>query len=491
MQVMPRLFLYQGGCGSASVPTFCVMAVWLALLALAPAQAAVQANAILHDSIREVAEMPATGPINLHKPFITRKTLTPDESSGSLEFEVTLKMRNFSELQARVAQGDRISADEMAAKYDPAPADYQTVLDWMVGQGFKISRQDSNHLAIFARGKVSEIGHAMQLNFAKVTLEGNEYTSAISAPVVPAMLAPLIVGINGLQPHIRAHKGLLKPNSLTGTNPPYLPSQIAQAYHANGLYQTNITGAGQTIAIVIDTFPAASDLQGFWQTYGVNQSINNISFIQTVAGTLPTPSGEETLDVEWSSAMAPGAKVRVYASLDLSEANLDQAYQQIYSDVRNHPEYEIHQISLSYGEGETYTTSSQVQTDAQYFANLAAAGVTLFASSGDGTAFPNESGGTQGGTRMEQADTPASDPNVIGVGGTTLELDSSGNVSNEPAWNFSGKWDRACQVAPRGWCRMWRPLPIRTMLRFTTSRAGSRVSAARAGAARSGPAFVP
>jgi len=82
--------------------------------------------------------------------------------------------------------------------------------------------------------------------------------------------------------------------------------------------------------------------------------------------------------------MAPGAKVRVYATLDLSNADIDRAYQQVYSDVTTHPEYGIHQISMSFAEGETATTNSQVQTDDQFFAELASAGVTIFASSGDG-----------------------------------------------------------------------------------------------------------
>jgi hypothetical protein len=246
------------------------------------------------------------------------------------------------------------------------------------------------------------------------------------------------VGINGLQPHIRARKHLvMRPQSLTDNNPPFLPSQIAKAYGAQSLYNANVNGAGQSIAIVIDTFPNTSDLTSFWQTYGVNQSINNIQFIQVVPGTLPTPSGEESLDVEWSSSIAPGAKVRVYATTDLSDANLDQAYQQVFEDVTNHPEYGIHQMSLSFGLGELYSTPAQVSTDSQYFANLTAAGVTIFVSSGDGGSTPGlgPAGDTSGPTQVE---TPASDPSVTAVGGTSLTLDQNGVISSETAWSLSG-----------------------------------------------------
>ena len=92
---------------------------------------------------------------------------------------------------------------------------------------------------------------------------------------------------------------------------------------------------------------------------------------------------------------------------------------------------------MSYGEGETYTTSSQVDTDDQYFAELASAGVTVFASSGDDGSTPgaNGSGDESGPVQVES---PASDPNVTGVGGTTLVLNGTNGVTSETVWNENG-----------------------------------------------------
>ncbi len=415
------------------------MVALLVAASLMGAQAASASRSILRNSIKDVVTPPVVGPANPHRAFISRNTLKSDEAAATMEFEVALKMRNFSELQQRVAQGEHISSQEMAAKYDPLEADYQAITNWLTSQGFKITHPDEHHMAIFASGKVSQVQQALQVNFARVTLEGQEYTSAVTAPSVPGTISPLLVGINGLQPHLKAHKHLLKqqtqpqPNASSG-NTSYIPSQIAQAYNASGLYTTNITGSGQMIAIVIDTFPATNDLITFWQNNGVNQSIHNIQFVQVVSGSLPSPSGEETLDVEWSSSIAPGAKVRVYATTSLNFSNLDQAYQQIYTDATTHPELGIHQMSLSFGLGETYTTSSQVQTDDQYFVKLSSAGVTVFASSGDGGSTPGAGTSTDESGPL-QAESPASDPNVTSVGGTSLTLDSNNNETSESVWN--------------------------------------------------------
>jgi hypothetical protein len=173
----------------------------------------------------------------------------------------------------------------------------------------------------------------------------------------------------------------------------------------------------------------------FWQANGVPQSLNNIEKVQVVPGTLPSPSGEETLDVEWSSGMASGAKVRVYATTDLAFVHLDQAYQRIISDLPSQPG--LRQISMSYGAGEVFVSSSQLQTDAQYYATMAGAGVTVFASSGDSGPFdPNYQAVT--------VQYPASDPSVTAVGGTSLSLNSStGAVNSETAWSWNPTHDWA------------------------------------------------
>lgn len=404
---------------------FCIAAICSA--STAPVANAIDGRLVVAEgSIRPVAPAAKMGPDDPHRPFIARAELKAAEKGAEMRFEVALKMRNFEELKARIARGEIIPYSEMAARYFPTKDDYQAVAAWVTGQGFKITRQDDNHLAIFASSSVDTIQKAMRVNFARVSLEGTEYTSAITAPSVPATIAPLLAGINGLQPHIRAHKNTIaRKNSTTGTTQPYTPAQILHPYNASAL---PLDGTGQTIAIVIDTFPKKSDLNLFYSTYGVSNTGANTTFIQVVSGSLAAPSGEESLDVEWSSSIAPGAKIRVYATKDLTNSDLDAGYQQVYADVVAHPEYGIHQMSMSYGIAETATSAGQVFTDTQYFAMLTAAGVTVFASSGDNANHPFG----------VSAENPASDPFVTGVGGTTLTLTSGSNINTEVAWKSSG-----------------------------------------------------
>jgi len=372
---------------------------------------------------------------------VTRTNLTADEVAAPLGFEVALKMRNLAELQARVNRGEIISPAEMAEKYYPTAEDYAATRAWITGQGMAVTRDSPSRLAVFASGTVGQIQKAMQVNFARVTaVDGKEYTSAVSAPSVPTDIATALVGINGLQPFIRMHKHLVTAATSSAITPPYLAAPVAQAYDASGL---KLTGAGQIIAIIIDSEPKQSDVVAFWKKCSVTQSWSNITLINVLNGPLFPPSGEETLDVEWSSSMAPAAKVRVYAVGELLSANIDAAFDRILVDVTNAAYAGMHQLSMSFGDTESDTGDSQMQTDDQYFVSLASAGITAFASSGDGgsrPSFPPDGSTVYSKHAAVAAENPASDPNVTAVGGTNLKLNTStgNNVTSETAWSVEG-----------------------------------------------------
>src|SRR5205823_4065789 len=77
-------------------------------------------------------------------------------------------------------------------------------------------------------------------------------------------------------------------------------------------------------------------------------------------------------------------------------------------------------VSMSFGGGEF---SGQTTYDSSFVTPAGHAGVTFLASSGDSGA---------------PASYPAISPNVVSVGGTTLNLDAAGNILGESAWSGSG-----------------------------------------------------
>ena len=120
-------------------------------------------------------------------------------------------------------------------------------------------------------------------------------------------LVPVAAPANGLTPAIT-------PANTPAASAPFDPAQIRHAY---GVDQLSLDGTGQTIAIVdaYDDPSIAADLVAFDKEFGLPTA--NFQKIYTVGSTLtttaPTPNsdwaGEISLDVEWSHAIAPGAKI--------------------------------------------------------------------------------------------------------------------------------------------------------------------------------------
>jgi subtilase family serine protease len=195
------------------------------------------------------------------------------------------------------------------------------------------------------------------------------------------------------------------------------PTSMQAAYGVNNILFGSIKGdgTGQTIAL-IDAFNQPniiSDLQHFDTSFGLPAPPSFQVLNQNLQAS-PLPSNnvswglEESLDVEWSHVMAPGANIVLIEANSNSDSDLFTASKNAGSIAA--------QVSMSFGGGESAGETSFDQ-------DFTTPGVTYFASSGDGG---------------RGAQYPAASPNVVGVGGTYLALNSSHQRVGEVGWRGSG-----------------------------------------------------
>jgi len=357
-----------------------------------------------------------------------------------------------AELEGRVASGETVPLEELADKYAPVPDDRDRLVAWLKGEGFEIVKVSQDGTGVYARAAVSQIEKSLDVTMTRVTKDGITYMAAWNAPSLPEDVGDNVHAIIGLQPFRQAHKNNRKcspphgnrlglapdgaemvasaalPN--IGNAPPYMVGEVLKAYDADGL---EVNGKGQAIAILIDTFPKDSDLMSFWSQNDLQITMSQIKKINVKGGPLPVREGEETLDAEWASGIAPGAEVRIYASGSLRFVDLDLALDRIMADLPANPG--LRQLSISLGLGETFMAPGEVAAQHQKFLRLAASGVNVFVSSGDAGSSPDSSGHGAGDTQVEYE---SSDPSVVGVGGTTLKLAGDGSVAGETGWPGSG-----------------------------------------------------
>ncbi len=207
--------------------------------------------------------------------------------------------------------------------------------------------------------------------------------------------------------------------------------------------EPDASGGSNVIAIVdaYDDPTAASDFQTFSQQFGLpygdecGPNKNAACFTKVYAtGSQPKANcswaQEESLDIEWSHAMAPYAQIILVEAASNSNSNLMQAV-----SVANNLVSTCDGLCSSGGTGEVSMSwgSSEFSTESTFDSYFTTHGVTYFASSGD-------SGG--------QVIWPSASPNVVSAGGTTIGRDSSGSFTGETTWTDAGGGPSSYEAMP-------------------------------------------
>jgi hypothetical protein len=203
------------------------------------------------------------------------------------------------------------------------------------------------------------------------------------------------------------------------------PAAIKAVY---GYTTAASAGAGETIALVdaYNDVDAASDLDTFSTQYGLPLECAGgatppacFDFRQvneTGGSTLPANNSGETpgwaleisLDIEWAHAIAPAATIL------LVEANSD-TLTDLLPAVR-YASQNANYVSNSWG-------SSEFSTESEYDSDFTTPGVSYFAATGD---------------VASELSWPATSPDVIAVGGTSLSFTAGGTLAQESAWDDGG-----------------------------------------------------
>ncbi len=198
------------------------------------------------------------------------------------------------------------------------------------------------------------------------------------------------------------------------------PIEARNAYSFNNIdfNGTFGDGAGQTIAIIDarNDPTIASDLAVFDQTFGLPAPPSFTVVNQSGGTKLPKSNRswaqEIAIDVEWAHAIAPAANillVEAKTSADLASA-IDYA--------RNVPGVTVISVSADGNEFKSEAAADELLTTPPGHV-----GITYVFASGDEKA---------------KAEYPSASPNVLSVGGTSLDVSSSGQYLGETVWPLGG-----------------------------------------------------
>jgi len=338
-------------------------------------------------------------------------------ASTQVSFDVAIALPQTSALQTYLAGLSNPSSpyylhylpfQDFYSQYGPDSSQVQSLTDYFSAYGLSIT-STGGPLIYGVSGTASQVNQALHISLTNYTAGNLSGMAPSATPELPSTIASLVESFQGLNTFDNPHTLLAFPTASPRPLAETTPSVMRGFYDETGLISAGKTGA-QAIGLAEEcssgetTSGYTSDLAAFDNAYGLPSA--TISYMGSGANSCRSSNGdwyEETdLDIQWAHAMAPGAPIVV--CLDSSDPSVcDQTF---VTDG-------IPFGSNSWG-GET--------SDHSVWQSAMAAGITLLASAGDSGAA---------------TDYPASEPDGIGVGGTSI-TPSGSSYGSETAWSDSG-----------------------------------------------------
>ncbi|MGA3047423.1 MAG: protease pro-enzyme activation domain-containing protein [Terracidiphilus sp.] len=342
-----------------------------------------------------------------------------------------------------------LTPQQIGERFGPAQADISTISSWLAGHGFAVKSVGADRMTIQFSGTAGQVESAFHTEIHNLSVNGKTHIANMTDPQIPAALSPVIVGIKGLHnffPHplhrigskvqfdpdahgwvkvqassgtgftpgaLRARASAASANSASSPKPDFYigndnlgveedvaPFDFAKIYNLPSGWPTSANGSGQMITIIGTSDIDLSDVSNFKTAFGLP------------AGTAPViahgPDGdpgicsgstnicnggdldENSLDVEWSGAVAPGAQVVLVTDAYNSQTNptndplYDGANWAITNaSVQGSAVYGTHILSLSYGQCELFNGTATNVTYYNLWQTAASAGIAVFVSTGD------------------------------------------------------------------------------------------------------------
>jgi subtilase family serine protease len=416
-----------------------------------------------------------------------------------------------------------LTPQQIGAQYGPAPADISTISSWLTSHGFAVKIIAADGMTIQFSGTAGQVESAFHTEIHNLSLNGKAHIANVTDPQIPSAIAPVVVGIKGLHnflPHPLhrigskvqlspdAH-GWVKLQTSSGTGfaagplklqapaastispsspkPSFYinnynlgveediaPFDFAKIYNLPSTWPSTVNGAGQIITILGTSDINFTDVANFKSAFGLPAGLTPIlahgpDGDPGNCGTNPGSDvcnggdvGENSLDVEWSGAVAPGAQVVLVTGAYNSQTDptndplFDNAQWTIQnSTVPGSAVFGSRIMSLSYGECELFNGTASNVAYNNLWETAASAGFAVFVATGDSGSPSCDQGGNAYGYPYEaqyglSVSGLASSPYNTAVGGTDFSWcrptliqsgSSAGYVQGCSSTNASTYWN--------------------------------------------------
>jgi subtilase family serine protease len=297
-----------------------------------------------------------------------------------------------------------LTAQQIGENYGPSQQDLNTITSWLESHGFAVYGIHPNRMVIDFSGTAANLREAFHTQVDYLEVKGKTHFANMTNPKFPAALAPAVLGI--VQIHDFAPQAYLVPKLpnyyISSTSMPLVPADFEIIYNVDPLFRQGFHGEGETVTIIEDgdIYPltGTTDVAVYRSTFLSKYTSGSVTVTYPTGSNACTnpgangATGEADLDGEMVSAMAPNATIVYAICADTTTFGGLLALENVVGSATP-PSI----VSISYGvcEALNYLPSNAAFSTA--YQTAAAAGSSIFVSSGDESSAqcaPNFTDGT-------------------------------------------------------------------------------------------------
>jgi hypothetical protein len=356
-----------------------------------------------------------------------------------------------------------VTPAEFGERFGVSESSVQTVSTWLAASGLHVTAVANGRNWIRFSGTASQVEAAFATEIHRYKLASVTHYANATELSIPQELAQMVGGVvslnNFVKPaqHTRVGKVardasgklrrmaqttiagvstdggdarlLVQPDFTSQGSPEEIflaPGDFATIYNTTPLVSAGTNGSGVSIALVGRSDISMSDVETFRTVFGLPFNDPTITYANSDPGVISGDDEEAVLDVEWSGAVAPEAKINlVIGATTTTTDGVDISASYIVDNAL------APIMSVSFGECEQRIGPTETAFYDALWQQAAAEGITVFVSSGDAGSsacdIPNEYFATNYPMGVNGL---ASTPYNVAVGGTEFN-----DVNTNTYWN--------------------------------------------------------
>lgn len=316
---------------------------------------------------------------------------------------------------------------EFGARFGAGADQLAAASKWIASQGFTIDNIPAGNRMILFSGNAGEVSDAFHVRMDRYQVGGAIYIANAQDPQIPASLGSAVAGVLSLHDFRRGAQAIAsgpmrarpRPQYTAGGTHYMFPADFASIYDVNPLYAAGTNGAGASIAVAGRSNINLADVAAFRAAAGLPANQPSVVLDGADPGLVSGDQMESTMDVEWSGAVAPAAKVTLVAapsSATTDGIDLASAY------IVNHALAPV--MVVSYSACEAQMGATELAFYNGLWEQAASEGISVVVASGDSGAAACQAGSDAEGAQAA-VNGMCSSPYATCVGGTEFNEGSS------------------------------------------------------------------